>query len=67
MTLTVSERAWHDAYERAPLNFKDDVNELYFGLTQLAREKNYRLTGDDRAEALIAAIAKYLIESVELE
>lgn len=62
MSLTPEDRKWHDAYDTAPRDLKDRVDEAYGAAVARMREEFLKTANDDRAEALIAAITRYVIE-----
>lgn len=65
MSLTKSDHYWHRIYEAAPRELHHVIDEAYTGVTDsiLANSSSLRLKGDDRAEALAAAITRFIVES----
>jgi hypothetical protein len=59
-------RKWHDYYENnLQLNEKHCVDDSFKAIVSVFDEYGIDQAGDDRAEELIAAITKYLIESMQ--
>jgi hypothetical protein len=63
MSLNGHDRAWHDRYVALPPPEKFFIDEAFRTLTKGMREEGIRPANDDRAEALIAAITRFVIES----
>lgn len=62
MGLSQQDRKWHAVYSTAPQDLKDRVDEAYGAATSRLREEFLKTANDDRAEALIAAITRYILE-----
>lgn len=65
MSLTKSDLHWHRIYAASSRNLRLIIDDAYTGVTDsiLANSPSLRLKNDDRAEALVAAITRYVFES----
>ena len=57
---------WHDRYEQleqSDPDMHDAIDEAYGEVVRVVRENELKCAGDDRAEQLVAAIARYFVES----
>lgn len=61
--LTQEDLAWHKRYEALPEDQRDLVNDLFDGVQATMLTLNEPISNDDRAEALVAAITRYVVES----
>lgn len=53
---------WHIAYQAMPDRQKFTVDTAAEAVMQTIAARGFRVSNDDRAEALTAAIARYLVE-----
>lgn len=66
MSLTPSDCRYHAIYEALPVIPRHGIDEAYRVATNvltIGTDHLYKAPGDDRAECLIAAITRYLVES----
>lgn len=61
--LTSTERHWHDQYEALPANTKEAIDEAWLTMSRELRAAGIACANDDRAEVLIAALTRYVVES----
>lgn len=60
--MTDRDKFWHHIYEGLPPESRDAVDEAFRAARESLKE-NFMLTeGDDRAEALVAALTRYVVE-----
>jgi hypothetical protein len=65
--MTTQDKEWHRAYESLPENERAVVDDAYRAVREMFEFCDLVAANDDRAEAFVAAIARYLIASnVEL-
>jgi hypothetical protein len=65
--LTNDWRYWHSLYEDESFPFKNAVDKAYDAARSAIQSQGYSTANDDRAEELVAAIVRYIIESESLE
>lgn len=63
MPLTEQDRAWHETYEQLTPQAKGAVDNAAGSLGRYLLFAGFRAAEDDRAEALVAAITRYLVLS----
>lgn len=65
MSLTPDERKWRVVYAVHSEHQDEDaaiVDESFKQVCKVMQVSNYKIAGDDRAEALIAALMKFVVE-----
>lgn len=60
--MTEQDRQWHKIYDRLPKRAKDAVKDAYNHVASKFFDHGFAACGDDRAEVLVAAITRYLME-----
>ncbi|QEZ48954.1 hypothetical protein D2917_32350 (plasmid) [Cupriavidus oxalaticus] len=62
--MTQQDRDWHMVYERGatPLQ-KADIVEAFANMCTELRAKGYTCANDERANSLLGAITRYIVES----
>lgn len=63
MSMTTTDRLWHDEYELADADTQQAVDHAYRAAVDSLRDNGIATSNDDRAEALVAAIMRYVNES----
>jgi hypothetical protein len=66
MSLTPSDRYWHRVYEALPHDINDAIDAGWQHAVRAIRETGdlkLLTAGDDRAETLVAAITRFVVES----
>ncbi len=63
MSLTSEEKYWHIVYEELPKDTRDVVDAAYDAAVKVVTTSGFVAGQDDRAEALVAALTKYLLAS----
>lgn len=53
----------HYNYDNIDRQTREDVDDLFDGVFRHMKEIGYEVSGDDRAEHLVEAIATYIVES----
>ncbi len=61
--LTRSDRDWHAVYEALPEAYRDAIDNAYKAMRDVLVELPCQLYGDDRAEACVAAITRFVVAS----
>jgi hypothetical protein len=62
--MTPQDRAWHEHYEQAlPFGDKRLVADCFCAVHNVLLNAGEPTAKDDRAEALVAAIARFIVES----
>jgi len=65
--ITLQDRVYHDAYCGLPPAWKATVDECFREVRNSIERDGLKAASDDRAEALIAALTRYLEDSNESE
>jgi hypothetical protein len=67
MEITKQDRLWHNAYEDMPKLERKAVDDAYNIVVKHLEKKSgltrFRGANDHRAECLVAAIARYIVDS----
>lgn len=63
--MTEQDKHWHKKYEEMSDKDKFKVDDLYTDIEASLCSEGYTVKGDDRAEQLVAALARYIITSKE--
>lgn len=59
--MTRDQTYYHAMYERLKPVDQEAINEAYKALAKSLRKSDFVTPGDDRAEALVAAITEYVV------
>ena len=66
LSLTNVEQHFHTIYEKVDDKDRDIIDRAYSAAVQVLREmRDFQPAGDDRAEALVSAIMRFVVESCE--
>ena len=64
--LSKVEQYFHTIYEKVDNRDREIIDRAYYAAVQVLREMgDFQPAGDDRAEALVSAIMRYVVESCE--
>ena len=64
--LSTVEQHFHTIYEKVADKDRDIIDCAYYAAVQVLREmRDFQPAGDDRAEALVSAIMRFVVESCE--
>ena len=55
---------YHERYEELPESIKAVVDKSFESVIQICKDGNMVVAMDDRAEELVAAITKFILDSV---
>lgn len=64
MSLSREETKWHELYEKAPAKTRTAVDEAWTAVKDVFSHHGLPCDTTDRAEALVAMLYRYLIESL---
>jgi hypothetical protein len=65
MSMTIEETRAHERYQTAPKVFTDVVDNAYKAARKVIEDSGMDVANDDRAEALVSAIVRYIEDSAE--
>lgn len=60
--ITEQDRLWHRLYDRLPKKAKEAVKAAFIGTNAVFFDHGFAACVDDRAESLVAAITRFLVE-----
>lgn len=65
MSINTQDKYWHERYEAMSKSQREDIDCAFGAAIESLKDSGYegQLKWDDRAEALIAAITRYIEES----
>lgn len=63
MMMTQQDVDQHSLYEAMPQNARDTANDAFFAAVAVFHAAGYNCPMDDAAEALVAALARYIREA----
>lgn len=60
--ITQQDKKWHEIYEGLPPETREAVDDAFMAARESLKENFMQTAGDDRAEALVAALARYVVD-----
>ncbi len=61
--ITTQESRWHEVYTESPAHVRQAIDDAYTAARKVLAENQIEVANDDRAEAFVAALTRYSVES----